>query len=64
MVQEKKRLVLQIKTQKLLPTALEQSKGSSTSAQISGTEATVCTENPYPLKNSDFVFNYSSFYFG
>jgi len=48
----------------LLPTTLEQSRSSSTSAQISGTEATACTKNPYPLKNSGFVFIYSSFYFG
>jgi hypothetical protein len=40
------------------------SRSLSTSAQISGTEAIACTKNPYPLKNSGFVFNYSSFYFG
>jgi hypothetical protein len=33
---------------------LEQSRSSSTFAQISGTEATACTENLYPLKNSSF----------
>jgi len=30
---------------------------------ISGTEATACTKNPYPLKNSGFVFNYCSILF-
>jgi hypothetical protein len=49
---------------KLLPTMLEQSRSSSTFAQIGGSEATACTENPYPLTNSGFVFNYRSFYFG